>query len=160
MFYGSSLIHQQIERGSERYDLNPVYVLCVANYFRNHTQDTPLDKFFFGYQLREQIVHGDIFSDRLQFFILELPRLQKVWDSLETNLERWCHLFGNLSNFASTPSDQAGFEDVFNRTITGAMDKTKQNQYYSSMVTEYERYTIGEYARRDVQGECHEVYRP
>ena len=68
---------------------------------------------------------------------------------METNLERWCHLFGNLSNFASTPSNQAGFEDVFNLTITGEMDKVKQNQYYSSMVTEYERYNIGEYARRE-----------
>ena len=54
-----------------------------------------------------------------------------------------------MSNFASTPSNQAGFEDVFNLTITGEMDKTKQNQYYSSMVTEYEKYNIGEYARRE-----------
>ena len=45
MFYGSSLIHKQIERGSESYHLSPAYVLCIANYFRSHTKDTPLDKF-------------------------------------------------------------------------------------------------------------------
>ena len=63
---------------------------------------------FFHYSLRETLHPDDCFSRNLQFFFLELPRLGKIWDSLETNLERWCYLFGNLNFFAEKPTDPAG----------------------------------------------------
>ena len=78
-----------------------------------------------------------------------LPRLGKIWDSLETNLERWCYLFGNLNNFAQKPTDPAGFDDVFNLARTGELDGEGLKQYVSTMLNEYEKYTYGEYARRE-----------
>lgn len=54
LFYGCSLVHSQIERGAHTYRLNPVYVLCVANYDRKHVGLTDPAQFFYGYQLREQ----------------------------------------------------------------------------------------------------------
>ena len=99
LYYGCSLIHNQIERGDVSYLLRPVYVLCIANYFRRHSSPVAPGQFFFSYLYREASNPQDCLSDRLQFFFLELPRLKKVWDSLETNLERWCYLFGNLNSF-------------------------------------------------------------
>ena len=78
-----------------------------------------------------------------------LPRLGKIWDSLETNLERWCYLFGNLNNFAQKPTDPAGFDDVFDLARTGELDGEGLKQYVSTMLNEYEKYTYGEYARRE-----------
>lgn len=72
-----------------------------------------------------------------------------VWDSLETNLERWCYLFGNLNNFAEKPLDPAGFDDVFNLAQTRELDGEELKQYVSTMLNEYEKYTYGEYARRE-----------
>lgn len=74
-----------------------------------------------------------------------LPRLGKIWDSLETNLERWCYLFGNLNNFAEKPTDSAGFDDVFNLARTGELDGEGLKQYVSTMLNEYEKYTYGVY---------------
>ena len=52
LFYGSSLIHRQVERGSKTYMLKPVYVLCVADYERPHATSVGADQFFFHYSLR------------------------------------------------------------------------------------------------------------
>ena len=149
LFYGCSLVHSQVERGARTYQLKPVYVLCVADYVRSHKALQDPDRFFFGYQLREQSNHNDIFSGQLQFYFLELPRLQKKWDKLQTNAERWCYLFGNLNNFAKTPQDPAGFDDVFALAQTGELDGPELKKYVNSMLDEYRLYTTTEYARRE-----------
>ena len=149
LFYGCSLIHRQIERGDKAYLLKPVYVLCIADYLRPHSPEVPSDRFYFGYQFREETHPGDKFTDNLQFFFLELPRLQKIWDSLETNTERWCYIFGNLDKFANVPQNPAGFEDVFQVAETGELNENEFNQYVSSMVTEYDKRVIGEYFHRE-----------
>jgi hypothetical protein len=149
LYYGCSLIHNQIKRGATTYSLKPVFVICIANYERLHFQKIPEDKFFFQYLFREENNLDDILTKNLQFFFLELPRLTKVWDSLETNLERWCYLFGNLNNFAKVPNDPAGFDEVFEIARTGELDKNKLKKYLASMLNEYDIYVIGEYYRRE-----------
>lgn len=149
LYYGCSLIHRQIERGDKKYFLKPVYVLCIADYLRRHIPEVPENRFYFGYQFREESYPGDKLTDNLQFFFLELPRLQKIWDSLETNTERWCYIFGNLDKFANIPQNPAGFEDVFQVAETGELSETEFNKYVSSMVTEYDRLVIGEYFHQE-----------
>jgi predicted transposase/invertase (TIGR01784 family) len=147
LYYGCSLIHRQIERGAKTYDLKPVYVLCVANYDRGHVGNNT-GQFFFDYQFREQSQPKDILSKNLQFFFLELPRLQKVWDKLETNAERWCYLFGNLNNFAEVPDNPAGFDAVFDLARTDELDGSDLKKYLTSMLDRYYVYSTTEYARR------------
>ena len=149
LFYGCSLIHNQIKRGSQNYQLKPVYVVCIANYERLHSEGTPEDKFYFQYLFREADNPDDVLTRNLQFFFLELPRLTKVWDSLETNLERWCYLFANLTKFARVPDNPAGFDEVFEIARTGDLDEPKLKKYLASMLNEYDIYVIGEYYRRE-----------
>ena len=146
LYYGCSLVHSQVERGDHLYKIKPVYVLCVANYTREHPSQSNNEKFFYSYALRESSNHEDFFSRNLQFFFLELPRLQKVWDSLETNLERWCYLFGNLNNFAKTPENMAGFDDVFEIARTGELTGNELKKYVVSMLDDYTLYTTTTYA--------------
>lgn len=152
LYYGCSLVHKQVERGAQTYGLKPVYVLCVANYTREHADALDIGQFFFGYQLREQSNPSDVLSGNLQFFFLELPRLQKVWDSLETNTERWCYLFGNLNNFADVPEDPAGFDVVFNLARTDELKGEELRKYLTSMLDTYTVYTATEYARQKGEG--------
>ena len=149
LYYGCSLIHSRVERGDKTYQLQPVYVLCVANYERDHAGTQDKGQFFFGYQLREQIHPKDVFTKNLQFFFLELPRLKKVWDSLENNLERWCYLFGNLNTFAKIPDNPSGFDDVFDLARTGELNGKELEKYVATMLNEYEKYVYGEYARQE-----------
>ena len=95
----------------------------------------------------------DSSKKNLQFFFLELPWLQKIWESLETNLERWCYLFRNLNSFVETPPDQAGFEDLFSIAQTGELNENGISKYVTSMGTEYDRKVIGEYFFREGRAE-------
>lgn len=104
---------------------------------------------FYGYQLREQSQPNDILTRQLQLFFLELPRLQKKWEKLETNPERWCYLFGNLNTFVEPPQDQAGFDDVFALAQTGELEGNELKQYINSMLDEYRITVTTEYARQD-----------
>ena len=149
LFYGCSLVHSQIERGDESYLLRPVYVLCIADYIRQHDVTVPEEQFFFSYQFRELSNAQDCLTENLQFFFLELPRLQNVWDLLETNRERWCYLFKNLNKFAEVPANQAGFEDVFSIAQTGELTEKELKKYVTSMVTEYDRKVIGDYFHKE-----------
>ena len=86
-----------------------------------------------------------------------LPRLGKIWDSLETNLERWCYLFGNLNNFADKPTDSAGFDDrlfplLFRASAYANMNVKQQQEVTHIMRTELDRIAENEYARK--QGEA------
>ena len=149
LFYGSSLIQKQIERGAKKYKLQTVYVICVADYIRHHSVEVPDNLFFFSYRFTEMSNPFDVLTDKLQFYYLELPRLQKVWDTAETNQERWCYLFGNLSTFASIPLNASGFEPVFKVAETGEMNDTQLKDYLGAMITEYDKLVIGEYNREE-----------
>ena len=83
-----------------------------------------------------------------------LPRLGKIWDSLETNLERWCYLFGNLNNFADKPTDSAGFDDrlfplLFRASAYANMNVKQQQEVTHIMRTELDRIAENEYARKE-----------
>ena len=147
LFYGSALVHNQVERASERYLLRPVYVICVADYERSHATPIPDDNFFFSYRLREDKWQEDILTNKLQFIYLELPRLKKGWDATETNAERWCYLFRNLATFVTVPGDASEFEPIFEIARTGELDPNELKRYLSTMVTEYDKLVIGEYNR-------------
>ena len=125
MFYGCSLIHSQIERGNPEYFLKPVYVICISNYLRKHEEPVPENKILFNYRMREPQMNEN-FSNRLNFYILELPRLQKVWETLETNVERWCYMFNNLSTFAEeVPADSEYFDDLYEVARTGGLNQVE-----------------------------------
>ena len=145
MFYGCSLIHSQIKRGNPQYFLKPVYVICISNYLRKHDEPVPENKILFNYRMREPQMNEN-FGNRLNFYILELPRLKRLWANLETNVERWCYMFNNLSTFAEkVPADSEYFDDLYEVARTGGLTEVELQSYVDSMVTEYDKRVIGDY---------------
>jgi len=68
-----------------------------------------------------------------------------IWSAAETEMEKWCCLFGNLSKFAGEPADAAGFEELFAVSRVDNLDRDQIAEYKSAMLTEYEKKVIGEY---------------
>ena len=145
LFYGCPLIQKLIKRKDKKYNLNTVYVICVADYERSHPAAIPSDDFLFHYRLKDEKWPEDIMSSKLQFYYLELPRLQKGWDATQTNAERWCYLFRNLYKFAGIPHDASDFEPIFEIARTEQFDEEQLKVYLSAMVTDYKKLVIGEY---------------
>ena len=144
MFYGCSLVRNQVGRGDEIYELQPVYVLCIANYCRKHESETP-GKLLFSYQFREEETN-ELFGNQLGIYVLEVPRVEEIWSAAETDMERWCCLFQNLSIFANVPEDAAGFDEVFAVSRVDELSETQIKDYKDAMLSEYEKRVIKEYA--------------
>lgn len=138
MYYGSTLIYNQVKRGDDKYLLHPVYVLCICDYEWDHG-DVPGDRILFNYQLREKDF-GDPFGGlRLQYYTLELPRLQKIWEKTTSNLERWSYLIENFHNFAAIPVENLfGFDQVIDLARMDRLDEKEQQEYLNAMASEYE----------------------
>ena len=64
--------------------LQAITIIVIA---MNNNLTLDPGQFFFGYQLREQSNHNDIFTHQLQYFFLELPRLRKKWESWRQTLK-------------------------------------------------------------------------
>ena len=145
LFYGCSLIQKQIKRKDKKYVLRSVYVICIADYERPHPTPIPPDDFLFNYRLRDERCPEDIMTSKLQFYYLELPRLQKGWEATQTNAERWCYLFRNLYKFARIPHDASDFEPIFEIALTEQFEEEQLKVYLNAMVTDYEKLVIGEF---------------
>jgi len=148
IFYGCSLVHNQLKRGKKLYLFPNVYVICVSNYLRPHSAPVPEGKIMFKYLIREQEMDEN-FSDKLSFYILELPRLEKVWERLDTNVEKWCYIFNNLSTFADVPPNSEHFTEVFEVARTGELDNEELKGYLDSMISDYDIRSVGEYFLKD-----------
>ena len=86
MFYGCSLVRNQVGRGDEIYELQPVYVLCIANYCRIHESETP-GKLLFSYQFREEETN-ELFGNQLGIYVLEVPRAEGLTEGMSKGTEQ------------------------------------------------------------------------
>ena len=102
----------------------------------------------FNYRLREPVLDEN-WTNRINYYFLELPRLHRVWEKLDNNVERWCFLFRNLSTFAKVPDDTQGFDDVFAIAQTGELSNNQFVGYMMSFVTEYEKTVISQYWQQE-----------
>lgn len=105
---------------------------------RSHTSDME-DRILFHYQLREKDF-GDAFGNlRLQYFMLELPRLRKIWEKTTSNLERWSYLIENFHIFASVPEENLfGFDAVIDSARIDRLSETEQQEYLNAMYSDYD----------------------
>ena len=152
-FYGASLVHGQVAAGDPVYWLNPVYVICVADYVVHHEAVAP-DQFLFHYRFSE-VETGEMYGSQLQLYRLELRRalVDCPWEELENDLDRWCYIFRKMSKFAGRPPQESGFGAVFERAQTDLLSESQRTDYRKAMLTEYDKYTIGEYARAEGRAE-------
>ncbi|MBP5751681.1 MAG: Rpn family recombination-promoting nuclease/putative transposase [Treponema sp.] len=132
-YYSASLVHGQVKRKDEIYNVKHVYVLCVASFVRSHPEGTPKDKMLFCYDYRENETYELLENAKTSFYYLELSRMKEPdWEKLQKNPERWCYLFKNMSKFASErdePRDLHGFEDVLEAARVDSLSPEEMDNY-------------------------------
>ncbi len=145
-FYGATLIHSQIRRGDPRYVLNPVYVVCIANYRRPHPEGTPDNKILFRYTFRETET-DETYGDQLMICRLELLRLGNPPAEHAGNIEKWAYYLRNMPTFAERPAGAGvDFSPLFDAASLGSLQDKDIKNYYSAMNTEYEMRVGREYS--------------
>ena len=145
-FYGSHLVVNQVKRGDREYILSPVYVLCITGFEMDHTEPVPEGKILFDYRFREADLGNDLFADRMNICVLELPRLgrTKQFDEMTDSAEKWAYMFQNIATFAGQPETIREFRHAMEVSRVDTLTPEEQNQYHDAMVSEYEKLVISE----------------
>ncbi|MBQ3691650.1 MAG: Rpn family recombination-promoting nuclease/putative transposase [Bacteroidales bacterium] len=149
IYYASFPIQEQGEKGYIRemddkkvywkYELRKVYVIGVLNFViddnPDHTEVVTHAK------IRYDEYDKELYSDKLEFINIEMPKFQKSEDELENMLDKWFFAMKNLYHLADRP--KALREAIFKRLFNLAeISKYKPNELlaYRDSLKDYRDY--------------------
>lgn len=146
LFYGAQMLANQIRKGEPYRNIQSVYVIALMNFTSRHGYKVPADKIMFRYQMTEADALRDVFSDRLNVLMLELPRMKKTAPTdLASPMEEWFYFMKNLRTFVRFPD---GLNDRFRSIAHDAeirqLDEKQQHEYLKAMITEEQKQAIAE----------------
>lgn len=121
LYYASFPIQEQGEKGyiyeldgkkvQWKYELHKVYVIGVLNFVLddnpNHTEIVTHAK------IKYDEYPDELYSDKLEFINIEMPKFSKTEDQLDGMLDKWFYAMKNLYHLADRP--QALRESIFKK---------------------------------------------
>ena len=136
LFYSTFSIQEQLLKGEKEYSFMPVYFIALMNFIIY--PENP-GKFFYKYSLREES-SGDLMTDRVQYYFLELPKIKSITES-STNLEKFCFAMHNMTKLKSRPKEMRAelFELLFNFADISSFTPMEKVKYEHDMTTERDR---------------------
>jgi predicted transposase/invertase (TIGR01784 family) len=112
--------------------LTPVYFIGLLNFEVNRFKDSP-----------EYLHHGKIMDiktkkvmyDKLNMIYLEIPKLKKTKEELNTHLEWWLYVFQNLNRLQDIPKKLRGdvIEKAFEKAEFLNLPKVEQDKYHKNL---------------------------
>lgn len=128
LFYASGLIQRQLRRGAEKYELKKIYVVSIMNFllpvFRNNADYI---HHIALYDAGEQRV----FSDKMEFVYVELPKFTKSVEELETDIDKYLFLMKNLHQLNVVPPvfEDAKFVSLIKESRISTLSKMELEEY-------------------------------
>ena len=134
IYYGASLIREQLESGSKNYRLDPVKVICIMNYEESHPGSCE-DKIIFQYRPLE-VETGELYGEQLSIYLFELPRVMRLTKNFESPVAGWCGIFRNITNFVELRRGNYGqFQRVVEAMTVRALSENDIKEYFNDMMT-------------------------
>jgi len=92
-----------------------------------------------------------VFSNKLQFAFVELPKFRKTEKELETQFDKWLYLLKNLSKFGTRPAVAQGdiFKKLFELSEIIQLKETEMDTYRKSVLEYYDVQDAMECAREE-----------
>jgi len=132
LYYTSFPIQEQAIRGSWDFSLTPIYFIGLLNFEVNRFRES-----------EEYLHHGkitdiktkEIMYDNLNMIYIEIPKLKKEKEELNSHLEWWLYVFQNLNRLQEIP--QALKDDVIAKAFEKAefvkLPKSEQDKYHKNL---------------------------
>jgi len=132
LFYATFPIQEQAQRGDWDFRLKAVYTIGILDFVFDEDRDD--DKYLYDVKLTEQET-GDVFSDKLNFIYIEMPKFNKAEEELATHFDKWLFAIKNLYRLDGIPGKlrEKVFERFFEIAEIARMDKTERNSYENSL---------------------------
>ena len=87
LFYWSKLYNKGIISGNKNYrDLKKVVIILITEYEVEEMRK--IEKILTKWQIREENYQNEVLTDKLEFYILELPKLKK-YNDISEDLRNW-----------------------------------------------------------------------
>jgi len=131
MFYTTFPIREQAEKGEWDFELNPVY--CVALVDFKYDDNRENKDFLSNVQLKDQ--YCQVFSNKLTYVFIEMPRFTKEEHQLETHFDKWLYFLKHLEDFENIPGilDEEIFAKAFRVAEVANFTKEQLAQYEESL---------------------------
>lgn len=144
LYYLAELVVGQMQAGNAPYVLSPSYVICIMDYEMEHSVEAGADQLVFEYNLSERTTQ-ELFSDKVGFYMLELPRLQRFTGDARSPVAQWFALIKNIAKFAHD-RDLGRFATAVATARVGGLTEQELKNYFSTMISERDRIAENEYS--------------
>ncbi len=104
LYYATFPIQEQAKKGKAwDFKLEKVYTIAILDFVFDDDKDTP-DKYRYDIKLTD-IETNKVFTDKLTFIYLEMPKFNKRLEELETKFDKWLYIIKNLSELDDAPKE-------------------------------------------------------
>ncbi|MFV0553747.1 MAG: Rpn family recombination-promoting nuclease/putative transposase, partial [Mangrovibacterium sp.] len=100
IFYSAFPIVEQGKRNHWDFKLNKVYTIAILDFVFEEYKNNP--EYRHNVKLKNDFTN-EVFSDKLQYIYLEMPKFKKGIDELETRFDKWLYVIKNLSRLERIP---------------------------------------------------------
>ncbi len=102
IYYSTFPIQEQAKKGSEwDFKLEKIYTIAILDFEFDNDKMFP-NKFRYDVKLKE-LETNEIFSDKLNFIYLEMPKFNKQIEELNTRFDKWLYVIKNLHKLDRIP---------------------------------------------------------
>ena len=133
LFYSTSAIRQQSQKGVWNFKLLPVYFIAILDFKYDEKEEER--KFRRDVCLKDQ--DGDLFYDKLHFKFLQMPLFNKTEDELETHFDKWVYFLKHLEDFDHIPAilNEPIFQKGFDIAEVSHLDSDQYDVYLKSVLS-------------------------
>ncbi len=154
IYYSTFPIQKQAPRGVWNFKLKAVYTVAILDFvlFDECEGD---DLHFLEYVHLVRARTNTIYSGKLKFIFVELPKFNKATVELETNMDRWLFSLKNLSELDVRPPEVQGkiFEKLFNVAEIKKLTETEMEEYRKSVLEYQDVRDALDYAKEEARKE-------
>ena len=150
LFYASLPIHKQAPRGPWNFRLKTVYLVAVLDFILfNEVEGDKNQVIEHVHLVRERT--QTIYSKKLNFVFIELPKFRKTAEELATNTDKWLFSLKNLSKLKDRPAAVQGkiFEELFRMAERKQLTKEEMEEYKKSILEYQDVRDAVDYAREE-----------
>lgn len=138
LYYASRPIQKQAPKGKWDFHLKAVYFIGILDFILfDETEEDATQHIDYVQLIRQRT--GTLYSKKLNFVLIELPKFRKTEAELATNADRWLFCLRNLSRLTSRPEAVQGrvFEKLFNAAEIKQLT-TKEMETYRKSILDYD----------------------
>lgn len=150
LYYASLPIQKQAPTGKWDFHLKAVYFIGVLDFVLfNETADDHEHYLEYAQLIRQRT--GTVYSKKINFAFIELPKFTKTATELRTNTDRWLFCLRNLSRLDSRPEAVQGriFEQLFKAAEINRLTKQEMTTYKKSILEYDDVRSAVDYAREE-----------